>query len=366
MTLYVTDDGLKFRAYASLSAPVRGYLNTGDEVEPLVETSTNDGYDWQSIVAHGSYVGFAASKWLSTTKPTVTPSPPTSDPTSVTSVVGTHLLPGANVYYTKQLATQRKLIAVTCLEGYQATNLVGLVPIIILRPYFPDASVNQAGIVGDESDIIRGRNWYDAQMHPRFASYPNSMILQGPNEANVPNDGWFYLGLAQAADAHGKKIAAFNDSVASFKVQKIDGRSTFADRYATGCLKYLKDHGHYIGAHIYGSNRQDLIAPASGTTLDEWLKWGGKMQSAFDDIPFDGQADVMGTEGGLFETKKMPEAGPQFIVNDYRMLGTRSLNWKRADGTHPLKCVNYWTQGPWNVEPRSNMDPMMSDIARLL
>lgn len=259
-----------------------------------------------------------------------------------------------------------------CLTGATILNNEGLanalvasgVPYVVGRLCLTDHDP-QPPIRGDKSDVQLARDWYyqrggNFPLRNYVESLDKRVIVQVANEQNHPNDGWFYTGLIQTAQADGRRVVIFNDSVGNpGDGHEVDGRfisDTWQRRIDVGVLRLCKQTQNYVGYHGYGKP-EDYPGSAIGDD-DAWKWYGGRILQAYKTTPADSQADILYTECGTFRASYQ---GIDFTLADMRGYNTR------LQGT-PVKCVMYWEAGGRGDRTfdRSCLDPALPAIAGLL
>ncbi len=66
---------------------------------------------------------------------------------------------------------------------------------------------------GTPGDIDRGRGMWEKLGRTQAANLDPRVYIMIGNESNAPQDGYYWLGQMQAADAEGRKLAIFANSV---------------------------------------------------------------------------------------------------------------------------------------------------------
>lgn len=127
------------------------------------------------------------------------------------------------------------------------------------------------------------------QDYQRYRADPRVLIQCG-NEANVPNDTAHWLKQMRDADADGRKVVIFNDSVGW------TADETWLERKPA--LQYAKAHGHYVGLHCYGvvTDGGDVYHPL--TEPNGWRWFGGRVFHLYSLMPPEAQPDFIATEAG--------------------------------------------------------------------
>ncbi len=236
---------------------------------------------------------------------------------------------------------------------------------------------------GDNRDIQRGRDeWRKAvnqqthsQLHPDVIMTP-----WGHCEKNYRLDGFWYLGIQQAAYEQRRRVGIFTDSVGNpFPTYRDENgetlpQPTWTHRVDSGCMRYGKAHGNFYVYHGYGFITKDGHAtndPGSAQWRDPqgnliaydnnvWSWYGGAHEAIYRDlIPEDSQMPILLGEVGASASDFKGIGGVLGIVNDMRGY----LERLKADPW--VKCWMYWTFGGAPRFDYSCMDAAAPQIAAL-
>lgn len=170
----------------------------------------------------------------------------------------------------RQLARAGKLAGLTIINdtGF-ANEMVGLVPYVVLRM-----------VSSDHDNPTQDYQHYGAD--PR-------VIVQCGNEANVLHDTDHWLKQMHDADADGRKVIIFNDSVGATE------DAAWLERRPA--LEYARDHQHFIGLHAYGDVTKGGKIYCPMTDMSGWRWFGGRWQHLFGLMP-DVQPNLILSECG--------------------------------------------------------------------
>lgn len=126
------------------------------------------------------------------------------------------------------------------------------------------------------------------QSYQRYGLDPR-VIIQAGNEANQAHDTDHWLQQMRDAEADGRRVVIFNDSVGWTE------DDTWLERRPA--LEYARDHGHYIGLHAYGivTDGGDIYHPL--TEAGGWRWFGGRWIHLYSLMP-DVQPNLILTECG--------------------------------------------------------------------
>jgi len=235
---------------------------------------------------------------------------------------------------------------------------------------------------GDDRDVQRGRDeWRKAinqQTHSQL--HPDVIITPwGHCEKNFPNDGYWYLGIQQAAYEQRRRVAVFTDSVGNpyptFRDENGITRPqpTWTHRVKSGCMKFGKEIGNFYVYHGYGIVRdgKGTNDPGSAMWFDArgdliayddnvWSWYGGAHYAIYRDlIPEDSRMPILLGEVGASASDFAGIGSAEGICNDMRGY----LERLKADPW--VKCWMYWTYGGAPRFDYSCMDSAAPQIAAL-
>lgn len=226
-----------------------------------------------------------------------------------------------------RLAETGALAGVTVINDVGLANaLVDKVRYVVLRMAWSDhdpTTIHENSEADGRRQFVEPRFWWSyAQADPR-------VILQYGNEENIFADDKFYIGLMKEAEAHGRKVCIFNDSVGTTE--------DYHWQWRTDALIYAADHGHYVGLHAYGYTKDGKYHPlVAWDNPGDWRWYGGRWKHLYDTMP-DVQPKLILTEAGAGSFQQ--SAGAE--------------NWRRdvaamdefVKSVHYLCSFNWWTMG---------------------
>lgn len=140
-----------------------------------------------------------------------------------------------------------------------ANSLVNLgVKYVVFRPVL-GVGDNHPAPFGDVRDILRGKaQWYnDHNINAHNQLDPAVYLqLQGHNEMNYLNDGYWYLGVQQGAPPR-RRIALFGDGVGNPSDLRRDNQGhavseAWSLRVSSGCMRLGVERGDLACLHEYG------------------------------------------------------------------------------------------------------------------
>jgi hypothetical protein len=168
------------------------------------------------------------------------------------------------------------------------------------------------------------------QDYQRYGADPR-VIIQCGNEANVPHDTDHWLKQMRDAEADGRKVVIFNDSVGATE------DAQWLERLPA--LIHARDHGHFIGLHAYGDVTKggSIYCPMIDPAQPEAYRWFfGRFEHLYSLIP-DVQPPLILTEAGAggFQLNATRE---QWLADIQRVEG-------RVAHLPYVKSFNAWTAG---------------------
>lgn len=246
---------------------------------------------------------------------------------------------------------------------------------VIYRPV-SGAYDQHPGLRGDDQDVLLGRGWwFDPRNQDAHQVCDPGVIIQpwGCNEMNVYGDGHFYLGLMQAADTQGRKLAIFADSVGNpDQFGGADGKihsPAWERRLASGCLTYGKTNGHFACLHEYGAMGRGYTANEPGSAIwpdghrdDAQFSWfGGRHLAIYRDVlPETARMQILMGECGVSSASFAGAGGVDGVISDMRGYQTR------YGGDLYVKACNYWTCGGAGGWEHSRMDTALPALLEVL
>lgn len=362
----VTTQGLRYRSEVSLdNSTVLGYFNLGDTFKALnIWYGTR--YTWLQLDISGRKVWTAAQNRAGTE-------------IYVTEISTNNRKYGVHVLNTAtdtdraillQMANAGVLSTVVVVDRGEICNELANagVPTVIYRKYLND-SQNFPDIYGSTDDIQRGINFYDSMLASYTPYLHPNVYIQGQNEQNHPNDGYWYDGVRIGAEKQNRKIVAFNDSVGSFDMNEVSPGKYFSqtwdNRYRSGVLKALKDGGHLVGYHGYGDKRggpASEIWPNGYRDDSAWPWFGGRACMIYDtQLPADHKPNMVLTETFLLNANAQAY-GQDWTISEFLTLNQRLQAYPYVIG------FAGWTAGTWNVNAQSSFSeylPAIYDTLRL-
>lgn len=193
-------------------------------------------------------------------------------------------------------------------EGYYADALVDYVPYVVFRR-----------VLSDHDNPVQ--DYLEYNLDPR-------VIYQFGNEANVPDDCDHWLQVMHVADAHGRKVVIFNDSVG--------WTEDAVWRARRPALEYALEHGHYVGLHSYGNVTGDYHPATAWDSPDAWRWYAGRFEHLYSLMP-DVWPNLLLTEWGAGGYQQ--DAGRDNWLRDVAAMEARAAKLPY------LKSFNAWTAG---------------------
>jgi hypothetical protein len=211
----------------------------------------------------------------------------------------------------RALARAHKLAGVTVINDTGLANeLVKDVPFVVLRM-----------VQSDHDNPVQGYQRYDAD--PR-------VIIQCGNEANVQHDTDHWLKQMHDAEADGRRVVIFNDSVgATTDAMWLERRPA---------LEYAKAHHHFCGLHCYGNVTfgGDYYKPMIDPDDPGSFPWfTGRVFHLYGLMPPQAQPDFIATEAGAGGSQ-LNGTAEQWLADVRRMDAyCQAYPW--------FKAFNLWT-----------------------
>jgi hypothetical protein len=385
-TTKYTAANLRLRVAASITAAPILTIPANTKLTLLGDPITVDGYVWWKTVIPTGQTGYAAERSVDRKyilmvdkydPPVVIPPVviPPIPPSSTKITHGVHIHEGFAPHVPgvlKQMAQTGKMAcAVVINDGAIANMLVQNGCKYVLYRVWANEGM-PGDLDGSPTDVYRGKDWWES--HKRaFDSVDRKVYLQIQNEQNHPYDGYYYLGVMQAADQDGRKIAIFSDSVGNpSDVHEENGRfvsGVWSRRVASGAMRYGKANGHIVCLHQYGRVTpygKETADPGSaiwpdGTRDDGAYKWyGGRHVGVWRDlIPDDSKMGIIVGEAGPSDAIYR---GSTQVISDMR-------GYQLRYGSDPyILGYAFWTfGGAGNLGfGYSTMDASANDILELI
>ncbi len=307
---------LRLRVSASLAGTPIMTIPAGTKLTLTGGPILASGYVWWRTTLPSGQSGYAAEKSTDGTSTFMVDSLPTPPPPqpSTKIVHGFHIHQGFQPHVpsaVKQLAQTGKMACAVVINDGAISNMLvqNGVKYVLHRVWANEGMPRD--LDGGPDDESRGKDWWSNHKHA-FDGLDPRIYLQIQNEQNHPADGYYYLGVMKAADADGRKIAIFSDSVGNpSDVHEENGKfvsAVWSRRVASGAMRYGKDHNHIVCLHQYGrvtSFGKETSDPGcaiwpDGRRDDEAYKWfGGRHVGVWRDIiPADSRMPIVIGECG--------------------------------------------------------------------
>lgn len=173
----------------------------------------------------------------------------------------------------------------------------------------------------DHDDPVQDYREYNAD--PR-------VIYQIGNEANVTPDSAHWIGQMKAADAHGRKVVIFNDSVGATSDEMWKERIP--------ALLYAFAHGHYVGLHAYGNVSDGQYHPMTAwDSPPAWRWFAGRYEHLYDPANGFPRPKLILSECGAGGFQR--SGGLDNWLRDVREMD------RRAQLLPELMSFNFWSAG---------------------
>lgn len=369
---------LKLRAGPGLLQPIVTILPMNVEVKCLSDAVLVDRYWWcrVSVTSTGA-VGWSAIRSIGGAEVYLVPATPIPEPSTKRFKMGYHLVQSQNWGYHRDFLLREhakgRLAGVTIVNNTELANILvqNGVEYVVHRTV-SNGNESVPAFTGNSSDIQIGINAYkNVYGNNQQAALDKRVYIQlyGCNEANRPNDGYFYLGACQAATADGCHLVCFNDPVGNPNMWvRPDGSidcPTLQHRRSSGCLAYMKANGHLYGNHGYGAGGGSgwtgnepgsAIYPDGHRDEGQWFWYGGRWIQLYRQLDPSEQPDVMITEAGTFNADFGKAGGTLPLVSDLQGYQTRYGDDIR------LKAFSYWTLGEMGGWAHSDLSPAIPTI----
>lgn len=278
------------------------------------------------------------------------------------------------------------------LDGACIINDIGLanelaslgVPYVVWRPVHGTGDGHERP-AGDKSDLARGiARWRSAPNREGHTQLDPRVYIQsyGCNEQNYTwptHDGYFYLGMMQAANDDGRKLAIFADGVGHPRDLRWEGSyfdkaisETWKARVDSGCMEWGTAHGDLACLHEYGRCEPDgkptsdpgsAIWPDGHRDEEIYIVYGGRHTTVWRDIiqPEKNKMLIAVLEAGPSDAVYR---GPDALLSDGRGYIIRY----KPDPN--VVCFCLWTTGRGGGDPgdfaHSAIDLALPDVLRML
>lgn len=162
-----------------------------------------------------------------------------------------------------------------------------------------------------------------------------------------PLDAYFDLGLMQAADEYGVKVAICGDSVGTPEVYQWEERIP--------ALRYAMQHGHIVTLNQYGN----AATPKANVSDPNGIEWYGlRHRKFYAAVPADCRPKLIIGEAGSYDSTEF--RGTEAVVNDMRRYN------ELLQGDPYVIGFCYWTAATWAGYPNASLDVALPEIEALV
>jgi hypothetical protein len=273
-----------------------------------------------------------------------------------------HVHLGADYGAVREVAKAGKLASLTIIDNPPfGSEMAQYVKYPIVRNV--DGPYDQGPVIygyGDDRDIETGHKWYWRNDFAASRDTDPRCIIQVANEQAADQDGNFYIGVMLAAEDDKRKVLIFNDptgwtefqiatrhlpkaAVTDLRSKPEVVRQMLYERAARmwlgrrAALIHCRDHGHYVGLHVYGNIFGFHPLSAFDNEADfQW--WGGRPFKLYAQMP-DVWPNLILSEAGAGDCNQQMNQGFDEWKKDFTTFDARTRQYPY------LKAFNWWTCG---------------------